>query len=448
MSWALVALVASRPARTDDPRRFLAGNLAFWRLFRFGSGVGDKLVGAEIGVDIRVSRILFVGHSPLQGGAELCLDTTLRHLERVDRVIRAVLPWEGPMAQSARDLGIPVSIVPLSWWSHWPPSAWYYKTLLLSVVPNVCRLLALIRRHRIDLVYTNTSCIFESAIAAALAGVPHVWHVHEVVQPGRGQSSRVLPVWLTKKLVYRLSDRILFESQSARRAFEEGKSSPRSRVVYNSVRFPDLPEGGSTDGRKDRLGFGPDDLVIGCVGQLIDRKNPALLVRAMARLRHLPNVKAVFVGSGPLRDEMSALINQLGLNNRCRLLGFQDDVRWVMNAIDILVLPSRQESFGLVLVEAGAFGKPVIATRVEGPSEIVADGETGFLIGNDDEADLAAKLETLCRDSAKRRQMGEAGRLRVGQLFSAPENTRRIEGVIDEVLAERAPNRAASAARS
>src|SRR5262249_44527327 len=141
-----------------------------------------------------VKRILFVGHSPLQGGAEICLDTTLRHLDRRRFEPYVVFPWDGVMAQSARDLDIPVAMVPVCWWSHWPVSAWYYKNLLLSVAPNIGRLLTLIHRHRIDVVYTNTLCIFESAFAAALAGVPHVWHVHEVLRSGT-RSPGVLPVW-------------------------------------------------------------------------------------------------------------------------------------------------------------------------------------------------------------------------------------------------------------
>jgi glycosyltransferase involved in cell wall biosynthesis len=383
------------------------------------------------------TRTLFVGHSPLQGGAEICLDTTLRHLDRTRHQPCAVFPWEGPMADSARELDIAVNMVPLCWWSHWPRSAWYYKNLLLSVAPNIGRLVTLIKRQRIDLVYTNTLCIFESAFAAALARVPHVWHVHEVLR-SETQSPGVLPVWLHKKLIYRLSDRVVFESHSARRAFEDEKPSARSRVVYNSVRFPDQPANGDVGKGRGELGFGPDDVVIGFVGQFIERKNAALLVRALTRLRHLPAVKAVFVGDGPLREQMVALIDRLGLNDRCRLLEFQKDVRSIMKAIDILVLPSQEESFGLVLVEAGVFGKPVVATRAEGPSEIVADGETGFLVEKNDEAELARRLEILYRDGALRRRMGEAGRRRVREMFSPADNTRRIEAIIDEVLSERA----------
>ena len=72
-------------------------------------------------------RILFAAHSALQGGAELCLDTTLRHLGRTRHEPYAIFPFEGPMAKSARDLGIPVEIVPLNWWIYWPHSAWYFK---------------------------------------------------------------------------------------------------------------------------------------------------------------------------------------------------------------------------------------------------------------------------------------------------------------------------------
>src|SRR5205085_10776456 len=102
---------------------------------------------------------------------------------------------DGTLPQSGRKRGATVEVSPVAWWGGWPPSAWYYRSLCLSVAPNIGRLVRLIKRRRIDLVYTNTLCIFESAIAAALAGVPRVWHVHEVLRSDT-RSPGILPVWL------------------------------------------------------------------------------------------------------------------------------------------------------------------------------------------------------------------------------------------------------------
>src|SRR5262249_8474896 len=251
----------------------------------------------------RRTKILFVGHSPLQGGAELCLDTLLRHLDQSRYDATAVFPREGPMAQSARALGLAVEIIPLTWWVTCPPSRYQYQALLLRPGPTVCRLARYLRRHRFDLVYTNTTSIFESAVAAWLAGVPHVWHNHEVLRPGSGVH-QVLPLSWHKKLIYGLSERVIFESHSSREVGEAGQPHSKSRVVYNGVRLcsADLPP--AVGNGRARWGFCPDDLVVGFVGQFNERKNPLHLIRAIPLLKDPSHIQFLFVGDGPLRDAM------------------------------------------------------------------------------------------------------------------------------------------------
>lgn len=377
-------------------------------------------------------RVLFLGHSPLKGGAELCLDTLLRHLTLPKEDVFVIFPWEGPLSQSARNMGYTVDIFPLAWWMNWPHSLWHYKRLLRTPL-TIWRLARYIKQQRINLVYTNTISIFESAFAARLAGVPHIWHVHEVLRD-KCWTHQVLPLRLIKRLILRLADTLIYESHSSMKIFEGEHPSPRSRVVYNSLRFlPPRADNTDHDGR-ERLGLLRDSLLVGFIGQFIDRKNPLLLIQAISRIKDCGDARFLFVGDGPLRAEMEALIQSLGLSERCRIIDFQDDIRWVLETIDLLVLPSREESFGLVLVEAGSFGKPVIATRTEGPSEIIVDGVTGFLVPSDDAEALAERIGRFLRGEVDAEQMGRAGARRVEEMFSAPRNSAKIEAMIQEVL--------------
>lgn len=379
-------------------------------------------------------RLLFVAHSALQGGGELCLDSLLRQLNRDKYQATVLFPWEGPMADSARRLGFDVVIRALNWWMCWDLSLWYLKTLLLRTVPNIAWLARFIRQNRIDLVYSNSAVIFEAAAAARLAGVPHIWHVHEILKRGN-VTTPMLPIWLIKKLIGRLSRRIIFESNASRKVYESSRPNPTCSVVYNCVRFPNPSAVLDRSEARRRLGFGDEEQVVGFVGQFSERKNPLLLVRAAARIAERSKLRFLFVGEGPLLGELQETIARLKLVDCCRILPFQEDVTWVLSATDVLVLPSRQESFGLVLVEAASLGKPAIATRTEGPSEIIVDGVTGFLVTPEDERELAQKIIDIFGPSGDRQQMGKAAAQRASESFSSVEYARKIEGIIDESLA-------------
>ena len=374
------------------------------------------------------TNILFVAHSPFRGGAEYCLDTTLRELDRSRFDATVVFPSEGPMTESARSYGYRTIVEPMCHWLFWHKNAWYWKNLLGCSAANVRRLSRLVRRLRTDVVYSNTSAIFEPALAARLAGVPHVWHVHEVLQNGN-HMHQLLPLPVMKRIIYRLSDRIVFESHAARRVFEQSTPGDKSDVVYNSLRLVDQAASGTAADRA-RFGLAADDQVVGFVGQFIDRKNPLLLVRALARVQNIPRLRCLLVGAGELEGALRGEIERSGLSEVCRIVEFQEDISPVMRAIDVLALPSRQESFGLVLVEAASHGKPSLACHSEGPNEIIAEGRTGLLVEQDDEAAMAEAIERMFESAAPRRAMGAAAAERARELFCPHANTRKTERIL------------------
>jgi glycosyltransferase involved in cell wall biosynthesis len=108
------------------------------------------------------------------------------------------------------------------------------------------------------------------------------------------------------------------------------------------------------------------------------------------------------------------------------LLGFRSDVSALMAACDIFVSPCPVEGFGLVLLEAMALGKPVIAAEAGGPLEIVADGETGLLFAPGNAESLAAAMKRLLADAPMRKRMGEAGRKRYEEMFTAQQMAEKM----------------------
>jgi glycosyltransferase involved in cell wall biosynthesis len=310
-------------------------------------------------------------------------------------------------------------------------NAWYWKHLAVDGAANVVRLRRMIQRQQIELVYTNTSAIFEGALAARWARVPHLWHVHEVLATGAGLDP-LLPMGWLRHSIRTLSSLVVFESHAAQRAFETHTPLVQTEVVHNSLRLPAGPPPDRGAVRME-LGLANGQIAIGFIGQLIDRKNPLLLVEAI-RLLGRQDVVGLFVGEGPLSADLDRAVAAAGLAGQIRRLPFQAEVRPVLSALDILALPSREESFGLVLVEAAAYGRPVVACRSQGPCEIVIDGETGLLVAQDDPAALAAALRRLVESPNLRATLGAAARSHVAQRFDGATNTRRLESLFDRLI--------------
>ena len=166
--------------------------------------------------------------------------------------------------------------------------------------------------------------------------------------------------------------------------------------------------------------------VIVFAGRLEREKNIPSLIRAIAALRsRWPHVQCLIAGEGSQRKMLASLIKKLDLQGNVRLLCFCQNVNELIGAADMLVLPSDVESFGLVVLEAMALGKPVVATRSGGPEEIVLEGETGILVEPDDTQALAQAIAKLIANESLRAKMGESGRLRFSEDFTATRMARQ-----------------------
>jgi glycosyltransferase involved in cell wall biosynthesis len=382
-------------------------------------------------------HVLVVAHAGGRGGAEHCLDTTLEHLDQSRWQLSALFPAQGAMAESAAGHGVAVRVQRHIWWMAFEPSVWYARQLL-AMPFRVAALARWIREHGVVLVYSNTAVIPEGALAARLAGVPHVWHVHEVLTPAHWKP-RLLPIGLISRMIAWLSGRVVFESASARAVAGRAIPDAKARVISNSLRT--MPSGAAPSREEQRrdLGLSPSEFVVLWIGRFSERKRPQLLLEALARMRHASSTTALFVGEGPLRSDLESARLRLDIPElRARVLPFRDDLAPLLRAADALVLTSDEESFGLVLIEAGAAGLPVVATRAQGPSEIVVEGETGFLVALGDAEALAERLDRLAQDPGLRQQLGAAGAARVASEYSARHNTERLELVFEEALRESA----------
>jgi L-malate glycosyltransferase len=214
----------------------------------------------------------------------------------------------------------------------------------------------------------------------------------------------------------------------------DGFPSDRAIVIYNGVDPVRLSQGDATRLRTD-LGIPSDAVVVTLVGSLIHRKAVDVALRAVARLRTLADVRLLVAGSGPERASLETLAASLGVQHRTMFLGECAQPGAVLrDATDVLVAPSRDESFGLTLAEAGLFGVPAVASNIPAHQEVIGEN-TGLLFPVEDADAMAAAIDRIASDHELRQRLGQAARQRVMSMFLIDRYVRDFEATYAALLA-------------
>jgi len=302
------------------------------------------------------------------------------------------------------------------------------------------RLADLLRQEHIQLLHTH---LVRSDICGRIAGrmarIPVISTIHNMERhfKGGGVSNAIVRLLDRKTMGY--SGIITTVSQALRDYIHEAYGLPFERIlcIPNGIDPLGPPDPSIT---RASLGLGGGIPLIGTVARLDEQKGVDLLIEAT----HIIINKGVrmgllIVGDGPMRDELILRARRKGLAEEIRFVGFQRNVQDYLSLLDIFVLPSRWEGFGISIVEAMAAGLPVVAAGVGGIPEIVEDGRTGFLIERDNIHALADRILYLLKNPSAREEMGERGRERYTSLYTASIMSRRYQEVYGAVFRDRDP---------
>lgn len=331
------------------------------------------------------------------GGASRVLYTNLRllNLDRIRPIV--MLPKEGPIIADLKARGIEYVI-----WGGLTELGNFGGALNAAL-----RMFRFIRGHKLEVIHVNQADSWRPVelLVAKFLGVPVVTHLHTAdnnPSPYVKQSSAILAV----------------------SEFVARHSSPElgpKYVVHNPV---DLGRFDTAKEMRGEWGFGNDEILISFVGQIREIKGVGDFI-AMAHRIDRPNAR--FLIAGECRDpkKFAGAYSEADLerafagDERFRYLGYLEQIQDLYHTSDIIVMPSRwQEPLGLIGIEAGACGKPVVATRSGGIPEVVLEGETGLLVEIGDVEGLAQSVRVLIDDRDLRRKMGEAARARVEANFT------------------------------
>ena len=162
---------------------------------------------------------------------------------------------------------------------------------------------------------------------------------------------------------------------------------------------------------RQELGFGPEQKLILCIGELLPNKNQAMAIRMMPRiLEEFPDARLLLAGNGPEKENLEGLIAAMGLQSSVKLLGYCTCLEKYQRIADVLAACSNREGLPLNLVEAMLTENPVVATKNRGHCELVTPGETGFLVERNDAEAMGEHILHLLRAPEESRRMGRAGR--------------------------------------
>lgn len=189
---------------------------------------------------------------------------------------------------------------------------------------------------------------------------------------------------------------------------------------------------------RDALRLDAQVPLVGFIGRFSPEKGPEVFVRAAQRLKTLyPVAHCVLIGEGPLEPLLRQAIAEQDLGDRVHLVAPLLDMPAVFADLDLLVSSSHSEALPMVLMEAMACGLAVVATRVGGVPEMVAHGQTGWLVDPWDSESIAARAATLLQNAALRERMGQQARLRAVSRFALDSSIERVVQLLKRVAAPR-----------
>ena len=302
---------------------------------------------------------------------------------------------------------------------------------LLRTRDVVRKLKSIIQEKGAGIVHTNGSrAQFYASLAVKGTGARLVWHVRESV--------RDLPLY--DRYLVRSADRVICVSEGAKkiRFGYMRRLIPKIKVIYNGVdsrKFAKDTEKGKSLRRE--LGIGEEEVLVGNIGILIPRKGHRFLFKGFKKiLEKHPEIKLLVMGRSideGYTSHVKDMIWKMEIEKNVLFEAPREDMKAVLSALNIFVLPSWGEGFSRVLLEAMACSCPIITTDVGGNNEAIQHDESGLLIPYGDVDRLAGQLERFLSDPGSARRMGENARKRAKELFSIENHVSQVQELYREL---------------
>ena len=275
-------------------------------------------------------------------------------------------------------------------------------------------------------------------LAALFAGVPIVIHTYHGFGFHDRQPSAIKALYVfLERVCARITNALVFVSRSnIAYAVEHGLVSPHDAVlIHSGVKLSGLPAPVDAAKLKMSAGVGMHKLLVVSVGNLKPQKNAADFVSAAAQvIADVPEARFVYIGDGPQRRALEARAFALGLEGKVLFLGWRRDAAQWLAAADVFVLTSLWEGLPRSLVEAMKSGLPAVCYATDGVTDLIKDGENGYMVEPGDHAALAAHVSTLLNNEPRRKALGAAAAAAIGPEFDIDGMVREQESLYARLL--------------
>lgn len=363
-------------------------------------------------------KILYIeGWGDFKGGGPRSFFNLISHLDRKKYDPIVVCPASGALLDAFKKINVKVEII----------KAESLKAVhLFSFIRATDKLLKLIKEEKVALIHSNAGASresFYSLVAAKIMGIPFIYHSRVIESAG-----------IIERILAKMSTRIIVISEAVRKKFRWIKNEEKIVKIYNGVDLKNFNPEISGQGIREEFGIPPEAMVIGTVGNLIPWKGHKYFLQAAKEIKDKVKAKFIIVGEDltdkkKYKKELEVMAEDLGIRDDLIFTDFREDIPQIMAAFDIFVLPSINEPFGRVLIEAMACGKPVVATEGGGVPEIVKDAQTGILVPMENPSAISKAVISLLEDNKRAKELGLSGRKRAEDFFGIETNVKQTENL-------------------
>ena len=367
------------------------------------------------------TRVLFLSHAYMVGGAEEMVLNLVRHLpERFEPAV-VCIHEAGPIGEEIARTGVPFKVLGLKPGLLRPFDVLRLRDFLVECEPTIVHTFLL------------TGSLY-GRFAAMMAHVPVIVGTEVNIYQNKKSSHARLERWLMRR-----TDAVVASAASVREFYiDQVKADPaKVEVIYNAVDWSQLQTTMSREEFRASVGVPAEVPLAGIIARLTEQKAHQVLFDAIAHDPGLAKLHLLVVGDGELRSSLTASAETLRIQDRVHFLGARRDLGNILASIDLFAMPSYWEGLPLSMVLAMGAGLPVVASRVAGIPEVVTDGVSGLLVAPGDVADLAAALKRLVLDDTLRVLLGQEARAFVRPRFGVDGYVASVSAMYDRLLAEK-----------